>query len=76
MAVLESRLSSKGQVTLPKEVRERIGAKPGDMIVYEIRGNSVRLRRLDPFDGAYHAALSATLDEWASPEDDEAFGDL
>lgn len=29
-----------------------------------------------PFDKAYHAALSATLEEWHSPEDDEAFRDL
>jgi hypothetical protein len=31
----------------------------------------------DPFDAAYHEALSATLaDEWSSREDDEAFRDL
>jgi hypothetical protein len=29
-----------------------------------------------PFDKAYHEALSATLEEWSSPEDDEAFRDL
>src|SRR5437870_12200515 len=76
LRVLASRISSKGQVTLPKQVRERIGAKPGDTIVYEMAGKSVKLRRLDRFDAAFHAALSATLEEWASPEDDEAFRNL
>jgi antitoxin PrlF len=76
MSVLVSRISSKGQVTLPKKVRDRIGAKPGDTIVYEIRGGVVNLKRADPFDAAFHAALSTTLEEWASPEDDEAFHDL
>ncbi|HSE58108.1 MAG TPA: AbrB/MazE/SpoVT family DNA-binding domain-containing protein [Nitrospiraceae bacterium] len=71
-----SKLSSKGQVTIPRKVRERLGAKPGDLIAYEVKNNVVTLRRLDPFDAAFHAALSATMDEWATPEDDEAFRDL
>jgi bifunctional DNA-binding transcriptional regulator/antitoxin component of YhaV-PrlF toxin-antitoxin module len=71
-----SRLSSKGQVTLPKVVREVLGACAGDVIAYEVEGTAVRLRRLEPFDAAFHAALSETLREWSSPEDDEAFGDL
>lgn len=70
------RLSSKGQVTVPKEVREKTGLKPGDLVVYELRDGQIVLRRAEPFDAAYHAALSTTLDEWGSSEDDEAFGDL
>jgi len=36
----------------------------------------VTLRRIEPIDLAYHAALTGTLSEWESPEDDEAFADL
>lgn len=36
----------------------------------------VRKRRAKPLDGAFHAALSETLTEWSSPEDEEAFRDL
>jgi len=36
----------------------------------------VILKRVEPFDAAFHQALSASLDEWDSPEDDEAFRDL
>lgn len=71
-----SRLSSKGQVTLPKKVREAIGVRPGDAVAYEISKGVVTLRRAEPLDIAFHAALERTLEEWASPEDDEAFGDL
>ncbi|MBK9313694.1 MAG: AbrB/MazE/SpoVT family DNA-binding domain-containing protein [Acidobacteria bacterium] len=71
-----SKLSSKSQVTLPKEVREAIGARPGDTIVYEVEGEVVRLRRQDPFDAEFHNSISATLSEWASTEDEEAFNAL
>jgi antitoxin PrlF len=60
---LTSRISSKGQVTIPKKVRETLGASPGDLIAYEVEGNVVTLKRVGPFDAAYHAALSQTLDE-------------
>lgn len=74
--MIRSRISPKGQVTLPKPVREAIGARPGDTIVYEVEGNVVRLRRVDPFDVEFHEALGRTLDEWTSDEDEAAFGDL
>lgn len=73
---LTSRISSKGQVTIPKKVRETLGAAPGDLIAYEVKGKVVTLKRLGPFDAAYHAALSQTLDEWTTAEDEEAFRDL
>ena len=69
-------LSSKSQITLPKHVRETLDVGPGDFIRYEIDEGRVTLRRVHPFDTEFHAALSDTLEEWASPEDDEAFRDL
>jgi len=72
----QSRLSSKGQVTIPVEIREKLRLEPGDTVIYEIEGDRAVLRRAEPFDIAYHAALTGTLDEWASPEDEEAFRDL
>ncbi len=70
------RLSAKGQVTVPKPVREALGVGPGDLIAYEIEDGAVRLRPVAPFDAEFHAALSQTLGEWSSPEDDQAFSDL
>jgi len=71
-----SKLSSKGQVTVPKEVRKALNLQPGDMLVYDVQNGVVTLRRAEPFDAAFHQALSSTLDEWDSPQDDEAFRDL
>lgn len=74
--MIRRRISPKGQITLPKSVREAIGARPGDTVVYEIDGSIVRLRRVDPFDVEFHEALGRTLDEWTSEEDEAAFRDL
>lgn len=71
-----SKLSSKGQITLPTQVRKVLGAQPGDTIVYEVEDSIVKLKRLEPFDAAFHAALSSTLDEWGTEADEEAFGEL
>ena len=74
--MLVSKVSSKGQVTIPKEVRDHLRAGPGDFIEYEVQGEVVVVRRVEPFDRAFHAALSDTLTEWSSPEDEKAFRDL
>jgi len=71
-----SKLSTKGQVTIPADLRKAIGIEPGDIVTYELQGKSVKLKRVEPFDAAYHAAVAETLEEWNSPEDEEAFNDL
>ena len=71
-----SRISEKGQVTVPKKLREAVGLAPGDFVVYEVRGNEIILRRMQAFDAPFHRGVSAALDEWNSEEDDEAFRDL
>ena len=62
--VKTGRLSAKGQVTIPKQVREALGVGPGDLVAYEIEDGVVRLKRVEPFDAEFHSALSQTLDEW------------
>jgi AbrB family looped-hinge helix DNA binding protein len=43
--VTTSTLTAKGQTTVPREIREHLGLKPGDKIDYEIAADgSVRLR--------------------------------
>jgi antitoxin PrlF len=71
-----SKLTAKAQTTVPREVRERLGLKPGDSLAYEADAEGVRLRRLAPADAAYLRAVQATLSEWDSPEDDAAYADL
>ncbi|MFZ0612957.1 MAG: AbrB/MazE/SpoVT family DNA-binding domain-containing protein [Desulfobacterales bacterium] len=71
-----SKLSAKGQVTIPLQIRRALGIEPGDLVAYEIQGQSVKIKRIAPFDAVFHSAVSETLEEWNSPDDDEAFRDL
>jgi AbrB family looped-hinge helix DNA binding protein len=72
-----SKVTSKGQTTIPKEVRDRLHVAAGDALVYEVQENeAVMVRKARPIDTAWHAALSDTLEEWSSPEDEEAYRDL
>jgi antitoxin PrlF len=40
-----SALTSKGQVTIPAEVRRRLGLHPGDRVAFVVDGDEVRLVR-------------------------------
>jgi len=40
-------LTTKGQVTIPLEVRQALGLMPGTAVVFDIVGNSVRIRKAD-----------------------------
>jgi antitoxin PrlF len=71
-----SRLSSKGQVTIPREIRAALHLEAGDLVAYDLKDGKAILRRAEPFDAAYHSALSETLEEWGSVDDDKAFHDL
>ncbi len=65
-----ARVSSKAQVVIPKPVRERLGIKPGDLLLFEVRAGELVVRRApepaseDPF---------ALFEEWAGQADSEAY---
>jgi AbrB family looped-hinge helix DNA binding protein len=41
-----TRLSSRGQIVIPKEVRESLAWEAGDYVAVEVQGDRVILRRL------------------------------
>lgn len=69
-------LTAKGQVTVPKAVREALGLRQGDQLSWQLEDGSVRVRAVAPLDLAYLQGLESSLSEWSSPEDEEAFRDL
>lgn len=71
-----SRLTSKYQATIPKNVRELLGLKQGDLVLFAVEDQRVTLERVPDTDTEFTAALGDTLEEWLSPEDEEAYGDL
>ncbi len=74
---LISRITSKGQITIPKAVRTALGLQDGDLVSFGIDNDQATLRRI-----AQHAEAAAVstvgtdLTEWASPADEDAYRDL
>lgn len=44
-----ARVSSKGQVTVPKAVRDALGIKEGDEVIFRVEGNRAVLARTPDF---------------------------
>lgn len=71
-----AKLTSKYQATIPEPVRKALGLQAGDMVVYEVKGSQVVLRREIKLDKEYLEALTDTLSEWNSEADEAAYGNL
>jgi AbrB family looped-hinge helix DNA binding protein len=72
-----AKISSKGQVTVPTDVRKALHLETGDTLAWDIEADGrIFVRRLEPIDLDYLTAVSGTLSEWNSSEDDEAYRDL
>jgi antitoxin PrlF len=72
MTVAYSKITTKSQTVIPREVRERLNLKPGDRLRYAMTSNGVLIEKSaatddDPF---------AVFTEWASEADEKAFRDL
>lgn len=72
-----AKITSKGQTTIPAEVRKALDAKPGDMLAWDVKQKGeVVVRRVRPVDVEYLKSVSGTLSEWDSEADDKAYRDL
>jgi len=74
--MVRSKLTSKYQATIPEPIRKVLELKPGDTVVYEVKGNQVVVRRELPMDKEYLDAVGKTLSEWDSELDEAAYGKL
>ena len=71
MEVITSKITSKGQVTVPKRVRESLGIKVGDSIAYEVNEDNAVIRRIPKIDVEWANSIENTLTEWVDGLDDE-----
>lgn len=68
-----SKVSVKSQTVIPREVRERLGLRPGDTLRYRVTEAGVLLDKApvsesdDPF---------VTFSEWSGDADEKAYGGL
>jgi len=42
----QAKLTSKGQVTLPRDIRRLLGVQPGDHLLFEKDDSGIRVRRV------------------------------
>ncbi len=73
---LLSRLTSKGQATIPVEVRRALRLQAGDRVAFDLNKGKVTLRRADALDAAFLKLSEIAFEEWNSLEDEAAFRDL
>ena len=46
------RITSKGQVTIPQHIREKVGLLPNTEVDFILDGNTVRIVKAEPADGS------------------------
>jgi AbrB family looped-hinge helix DNA binding protein len=46
---VQARITSRGRVTLPREVRLHMGVGPGDMVEFETDGDNFFIRPVKPY---------------------------
>lgn len=59
------KVGAKGQVVIPKAIREEIGIEPGDEVVFEPDGKEVRVRRLADDPEKRRRRIEALRGAWA-----------
>jgi AbrB family looped-hinge helix DNA binding protein len=73
---VKSRISSKGQITVPREIREQLGLNPGTVVEFELREGRAVLRKgsrgQHPVDAVYGSIeldrpVDRLLDEMRGP---------
>jgi len=74
--MLNAKLTTKYQTTIPKNVRKSLNLDKGDYIVFEEVDGVIFIRKMTPYDVDYTKALEMTLSDWDNSNDDEAFNDL
>jgi AbrB family looped-hinge helix DNA binding protein len=67
-------VTSKGQVTIPKEVRDSLGIKPGTQVIIEATGNGEavlrKVRPVEPRPDRFDRALGASEIKWDGSVDE------
>ena len=71
-----AKVTSKGQTTVPRDVRDALHIAPGDILRFEVEGNHAIVSKVASEEYAYLKGLDSTLGEWSSDADEDAYRDL
>ncbi len=64
----QARITSKGQITVPKEIRERLGVEPGDSLDFlfeqdRLEVKPIKRRKLAEFRGIFRVPKAYSFEE-------------
>ena len=45
MIIGTSSISEKGQITIPKEIRDKLGIMQGDRLIFDLKGDKIIIRK-------------------------------
>lgn len=71
-----SRITARGQTTIPKRIREQANLSEGDLLSFKVEGDHLVVHKITADRDGYLSGLSETLNEWTSPEDEDAWREL
>jgi antitoxin PrlF len=66
--MIQSRITSKAQTTIPRAVRAALGVDAGDQLIWEVEGNRVVVSRVESQEDGFVNNFSA-FTEWADDLD-------
>lgn len=68
-----SKVTTKYQTSIPKNIRDKLGIKAGDYVEFDIANNNIIFRKINKIDKNFLKLSERSLEEWNSKEDDEQF---
>jgi antitoxin PrlF len=71
MSPSTARITVKGQLTIPKSVREILNVAKGDAVVFEEKNGEIVVRKAMVVDAAWVKGIQTTLSEWEDEIDDD-----
>jgi bifunctional DNA-binding transcriptional regulator/antitoxin component of YhaV-PrlF toxin-antitoxin module len=74
--MIQAVIRAKAQTTVPPEVREALGVREGDRIMWTLDGDRAVVERLKPAGRDPFETPFAAFTEWADPIDTEDFADF
>jgi antitoxin PrlF len=73
---LISRITSKGQITIPKAVRTALAFDNGDLVAFVVEDDRATMRKVAQQAETMPGPVGTELTEWASLADEDAYRDL
>ena len=65
-----SSVTSKGQATIPADIRRDAGIEAGDKVLFSFEDGRIVIEKSQAIDDVWNAGQSAMLGEWNNPDED------